>query len=258
MLYSLNTRLKKLMPDEIKCQINRLGDIFDLIKENPDIRCNIQYTNMGELSEKKLDEQIDFIKEVAKDYTIAVINFQDLRKLKAKGYNVYLDLPVSDWETFNNLKNIGVSDIYIDGALGFQMEKIGKAKGKIKIRVTPHMSPNAQWSSSDNENSFYIRPEDIDNYSKYVDILDFRDNSKDAEETLFNIYKRKIFPFDLNNLIRQLNLPTNNIYIANSFCSNRLNCGQRCQEPDISCHLCRNAILISNKMNEYISLTEKN
>ena len=99
---------------------------------------------------------------------------------------------------FNNLKNIGVSDIYIDGALGFQMEKIGKAKGKIKIRVTPHMSPNAQWSSSDNENSFYIRPEDIDNYSKYVDILDFRDNSKDTEETLFNIYKRKIFHFDLN------------------------------------------------------------
>lgn len=233
---------------EIKCYSNRLGDVFDYFKENHNKRCNIILKD-NEISDY-FYEQIDFIKATAKEYTIAVTRFEILKRLIKEGYNAYLAYPVSDWETFNNLKNLGVTDIIIDGALGFQMSSIAQAKGDIKIRVTPMLSSNAALSLPDspNENSFFIRPEDLKYYEDYIDIIEFQAETATQEKTYFEIYNRGFYDYDLTLLIRSLHTKVPNPFIIKDFAPRRLNCRQKCQDPAGYCVLCSNAFKIANEL----------
>lgn len=56
---------------------------------------------------------------MASDYTIECGEITILQELLNEGYRAYLRFPISDWETFVALIDMGVSDIYIDGPLGF-------------------------------------------------------------------------------------------------------------------------------------------
>lgn len=141
-----------------------------------------------------------------------------------KGYHAYLATPVTDWETFLTLKRLGVSDIYIDGPLGFSMNKIVRGKEDVKIRVSPSVSPNTVLSAESNLTSFFIRPEDLDLYDDYIDVIDFQTAKLEKENKLFDIYKRKSFMFDLALLIDNLNDSINNLYVTNDFGLERLNC----------------------------------
>lgn len=117
MIFSVNYRSSnKDSADEIKCPFNKLGLIFDFIKENPNKRYNIVIKNsISEEILNKAIEQIDYVREVAENYTIETGNILILNTLLDKGYNTYLRFPVSDWGTFHDLVLLGVSDIYIDG-----------------------------------------------------------------------------------------------------------------------------------------------
>lgn len=83
---------------EIRCASNQLGTIFEFVKEHPNKRYNILFTKEQELN--KLIEQIEYIKTVAKDYTIECEDVTILKKLLDLGLNAYLRFPATDWETF--------------------------------------------------------------------------------------------------------------------------------------------------------------
>lgn len=120
-----------------------------------------------------------------------------MRTLITEGYNAYITFPATEWETFINLKDNGVSDIYIDGPLGFQTDLLQKKKVSTLIRVSPSRSLNAELSKSNNATSFFIRPEDLNLYESTIDIIDFNEPNQEKEDTLFKIYKRGTFDFDL-------------------------------------------------------------
>ncbi len=146
--------------------------------------------------------------------------------------------PVTDWETFSGLKKLGVSDIYIDGPLGFQTKAIAKGKEDIKIRVSPTVSPNASLTGSTPQ-SFFIRPEDLNLYEGAIDIIDFKElESIDREEALFTIYKRGTFNYNLSQLITGMSPDVNNLTFPRDFGKERLNCGQRCKIYPGRCHYC--------------------
>lgn len=171
------------------------------------------------------------------------------------GYNRYLRFPVTDWETFQELREAEVSDIYIDGPLGFQMDLLEKYKGDIKIRVSPTISPNASLSAERKPTSFFIRPEDLSLYSA-IDIIDFSQPSKDKEDTLFSIYTRGSFSYDINLLID--GLPSrNNLLFKEEFGKTRLNCKQKCNIPGHHCHYCDTYFSVASRLNEFAQLSKK-
>jgi len=171
------------------------------------------------------------------------------------GYNRYLRFPVTDWETFQELREAEVSDIYIDGPLGFQMDLLEKYKGDIKIRVSPTISPNASLSAERKPTSFFIRPEDLNLYSA-IDVIDFSQPSKDKEDTLFNIYTRGSFSYDINLLID--GLPSrNNLLFKEEFGKTRLNCKQKCNIPSHHCHYCDTYFSVTSRLNELAQLSKK-
>lgn len=232
--------------DEIKCPINQLGSIFDYVKENPNKRYNI-VSNFEHLNDI-LYKQIDFIREVAADYTVGCSNFRAMEDLIKKGYNAYFAHPIADWETFLNLVKAGVSDIWIDGSLGFQRNNIVLAKENVKIRVSPTMSINAAFSHGDNLNSFFIRPEDLHLYEGAIDIVDFCQTGKHAEETLLDIYQRGTYMANLRILIKQLNVDIDNNLLPTDFGKARLDCGQKCFIPNKTCHNCFNNAKLSKAL----------
>lgn len=95
------------------------------------------------------------------------------------------------------------------------------------IRMTPQMSSNIMTHIESRHNAYsaFIRPEDVKAYEGFIDILDFKINNKDMEKTLFNIYKREYFNYNLKELIKQLNIDyVNNTLIPKRFAERRLNC----------------------------------
>lgn len=245
MNYSLSSNNKQLLPYEIKCPINRLADIFDFLKENPQTRCNVILNN-SEIPEY-FEEQMEYIIGITKDnYTIKTKDYKTLVYLLKEKYNAYLSIPATNWESFNILKNLGVSDICVDGTIAFQAEALAKGKDNVKLRMVPTNSFNALLKFNRTETSFYVRPEDLYLYENIIDIVDFQTQDAEIEKTLFEIYNRGTFPHEIKYLINNLLYDTKNIAIRPEFGKIRLNCGQRCEIPGKECHICENALKLGD------------
>ena len=241
MLFSVNhNSSKKQEEDEIKCPVNQLGLIIKDLRAREVVRANIMVFSGEYLDE--IIEQVELVKKAVGDnYTIECRNYGDLIAILKKGYHAYHYYPVTDWESFQVLVELGVSDIYIDGPLCFQAERVSKAakEHNIKIRISPSVSPNISPAASPAPNSFFIRPEDLEIYSPYFDIIDFQASNQDQQDTLFSIYKKGSFLFDFNFIVETLHEePILCGLISKEFAKNRLNCKQICKIPGESCHLC--------------------
>lgn len=249
MQYSVFHRSKyKDQASEIRCPSNQLGLIVKYIKEHPEKRYNIIYDEDKDPI-PKLIEQVDLVKDITPNYTIEVSKITTLQTLIATDYNAYLRHPVTDEETLDNLLHLGVSDVYIDGPLGFEIDFLTKRKGQAFIRTSPCLSANASLApnSKSNATSFFIRPEDLHLYQSAIDIIDFKEKDQDKEDTLFQIYNRGTFNFNLQDLIPQLHIEVPNLFIKPDFAENRLNCGQRC----FRCHLCETQLALASKLVRY-------
>lgn len=259
MLYSISYQSANIVDaDEIKCPCNQLGLLFKFIKQHPEKRINITVPSDYNDIDKLLEQADLVISVIGDNYTITCGDLILLDILLNKGYKACVKFPVADWETFGILKEHGVSDIYIDGPLGFQVDNLIQAKGNVNIRVTPALSPNAAFSRTSNASSFFIRPEDIDRYSEVIDILDFPAADIDREDALFKAYRRKSFPYNLALLIANLNTQTENALIRDDFADHRLNCGQKCKVPGHPCHICDSQIYITNQLLRYYEKDQAN
>lgn len=258
MLFSIGYKSsRKQEADEIKCPCNQLGLIFDFIKENSDKRYNI--INPQEQDFNKAIEQINFVREVASDYTVECEDINALLNLLEKDVNAYLRFPITDWEDFNNVLKLGVTDIYIDGPLCFQMDKMKIIRNNysVNIRISPNVSPNCALINP-SPNSFFVRPEDLKLYDEYIDIIDFKTPYQEQEDSLFSIYKRGTFNYSLDSIVVGLTPCINNILLDGSdFARQRLNCGQKCKIPGRSCHYCETTFKVLNNSIEVAKIEKK-
>lgn len=222
------------------------------MRENPNKRYVVADASSEDL--ETVIQQANILKDIVKHYTIECQSITQMRALLHSEYPAFLKYPISDWETLNNLMEIGVSDVYVDGPLGFSLKGVHdrcKEKG-IKVRIAPTVSPNTAMVGL-KPNSFFIRPEDLGIYEKYIDVLDFRVPKKEKEDTLFTIYKRGTFYYNLKDLLEECTFSVPNPFIKPEFGPSRLNCGQRCLVPGHSCHLCETQIQLTNLVYDYFS-----
>lgn len=245
MKYSINATNQHQIKDadEYKCPFNRLADIIHLI-DTTKARLNIQYVPDTEDDFNILQQQIKVLRQRGIDFTVACKTLKDLDKVLNSAAPAYLDFPIAEWELLRNMINRGVSDIWIDGALCFTADGLKSliADKDIRVRMTPHMSSSASFSPGGRTNAYsaFVRPEDTDLYENFIDIFDFKTDNKDTEKTLYNIYKRKYYNYNLQDLVKQLNYNynINNALIPKRFAENRLNCQQKCQTPFSKCTIC--------------------
>lgn len=217
MKYSVNADNRTAIKDadEYKCKFNRLGDIISLI-ETTKARLNILYEPEDATDFNILLDQIKILEKKKVDFVIACKDLRNLHAVLDLEVPAYLNFPISDWETFFNILEWGVSDIWIDGALCFSADAIRKHTNGVNVRMCPHMSANAGFSAGHRSNAYsaFIRPEDVDTYETFIDILDFKTEDIEMEKTLYNIYKRKYFHNNLKELVKQLTIDVNNTLLS--------------------------------------------
>ena len=252
MLFSISYQSKmKKLADEIRCPYNQLGLLLKFMKENPQKRYLIELpSDINQEGIDKAIKELEIIKDMISDYTFACYSLNSFKETRKRSYQAFLALPVTDWELFDSLLEQGASDIWIDGALGFQVNTITRAKGNTRIRAVPNYSAVID---SMKPNSFFIRPEDLSKYEDAIDIVFFREKEVSREELVFTIYKRGNFIGNIEDLIPVTREPTPNALFKEDFADVRLNCRQSCKVPGHHCAYCRTYFNIGKNLQKILS-----
>lgn len=247
MKYSLSSRqteeyLNKC--DEIRVTYNDRNIIFDLIEKYP----NKSIALLRYFSHK--DIEIDW-KEIETFNTLTQGNFvfgatfiNDLVECKKRNIKCYYLEPIRTFRELNGLKKLGVEYVIIDAPLFFQMDKVKQFN--IPVRIAANLSLREILPYDDGVPGPWIRPEDIETYEPYVDMIEFLRANLDEEKALYRIYAEQAnWPGDLKMLIKDLNYSGVNRMIPPDLAQKRLNCGQKCQENG-KCRLCWRMLDLAN------------
>lgn len=187
-----------------------------------------------------------------KGYNIAAIlpDLQPIERLKEKKVPFYLAQYATNWDEFTGMIELGVSDIFITNELGFELDKVSTIakENNVKIRCFANI---AQSSWGKGIKTFFIRPEDVDIYSEYVDVLEFYD-SVNQQNVLYDVYfKSKEWNGKLREIIKRLDDNVNNYYIlGNEFANRRIKCGKKCLKDNSrrKCELCERLIELADTL----------
>ena len=192
---------------------------------------------------KKIYPQYNFVVSLPKfKETIASV-------LRANNISFFDSEPCFTWEKFNVLAKNGVSDIVIGGDLGFSLPKVKNLVDKkyphIRLRAIADISLT-EYKETDPLKGFFIRPEDVDFYSSYIDIIEFLNPI--IQDALYDIYTKGFFMGQLNQIIFGIKENIDTQDIPKSFCEKRLNCNRKCLKGG-SCDTCRLVITLTQYKN---------
>lgn len=234
--------------------------LFKFLDTYKDKRINFRVLDKIDITEPL---GINFIKDLQKEYPNVYIQFpiyskeimDIIKENEIKNY--FFSTYVNNIDMFYSLVNNGVSDMYIVEALGFELEKLSKvAKEKnVSIRVFPNIAQSLVADIPDLK-KFFIRPEDIQDYEKFVDVCEFYYEDNKCIN-YFNIYKNKQEWFgDLSEIINGLNIKLDSRFVLPRFGELRSRCGKKCFKGE-PCHICELIEETAQSMEEAGLLVEK-
>ena len=190
--------------------------------------------------------QIAFSLPAFNDYTSRGL----FNELKNMGYEVFFHSLCNNWETLNVMKDMGVSDIYLVEQMGFEIAAAAAILHplNINIRTFPNIcQTTVNTGDIDPIRTFFIRPEDIDAYEDYIDVLEFFNAEKNIE-TYYKVYAKQGYWYGtLDELIINFNNPIDSRALPTVFGSKRVNCGRRCLKGK-TCMLCDRLVELSDTM----------
>lgn len=169
---------------------------------------------------------------------VEVMFTNDVILLKEKNIRCFINRPIMSYYELNGLIALGVDYVILGAPLFFEMDKI-KEKN-IPVIIIPNIAYGDGIPRPNGINGTWIRPEDLQLYEQYAEIVMF-DNADDIkkEQGLYRIYwEEKTWPGELDMLITNFNLkdPLNRL-LSSDFTKKRLNCGQKC-EREQRCKIC--------------------
>lgn len=184
-----------------------------------------------------------------------------LQKCKDNKIPFYFLFYTRGWGEFNDLVDIGVSEIIITEELGFDLERITRflEDKDIEIRCIPNLVQSS-YKKEHFLTSFWIRPEDvtyIEHKGLHVDTLEFFFTDEYQDPRLdpnfqYGIYAiDKKWSTDLAGII--IGVPAQSIdsaYIMPAFIKHRVNCQKKCMKGT-RCSLCYDYCDLSYLLKDY-------
>lgn len=204
-----------------------------------------QRVNIRDVTES---DDINLIASLKEKYNVAIcftcspeeIKTEDYKTIEKAKVPFYFDYPIDNWGRLEYYLSLGVSDVFISGELGFDLPRVRekvKEKEDVQIRVWANIAQGSN-PKSDGLKDFYIRPEDIDIYGEYIDIIEFF-NSEKEQNILYDVYFHdKAWDGKLKEIIKGMSCEVNNYYIlGDDFVKRRIECKQDCIKGG-KCRLC--------------------
>ena len=229
--------------------------IYDLCEKYPTARINLVklYTHTDEIDWNEINT---FMTLSRNNMIIGLSAFEDLDAARQKGLPHYCPVPVRTYAELEDYKRAGVCRVYLAAPLFFEMDKV-REFGIPMACVANRANSDALFSRPNGVTGTWIRPEDVELYENYVEVLEFFGDRK-QEQALYRIYaERKEWPGDLNYVVQDLEYPCTNRMIPPTLAEKRLNCGQRCKAGG-ACKLCYRMMDLANPdlLRPYLEKTE--
>ena len=104
----------------------------------------------------------------------------------------------------------------------------------------------SSWLETPSIKTFFIRPEDLKLYEKYIDTFEFYINNTSASRlnTLYEIYVKdqKWFGKLEEIIVGYIGEEDNRFFIPNNFGEKRLNCNKKCMQDNEKCNICNRIV----------------
>lgn len=236
-----------------------LQENIDIVKEYTQYRI-VFLVSAIVVNENNIDE-LTLLSNSYKDLVFCAEDFYTAKLMRENGLPMFLDRNAiaTTFDMLVRYCELGVTDVYVGGQLGFSLDKVKYITEKygVKVRVIPNL---AQYSGGngyidiahmDTINAFWIRPEDINMYEDLIDVIEFA-GTDNAQEVFYSIYAiDHSFIGDLKNLIGGMT-SLNNKSLPSEFTENRIDCDKKCLFD--RCHKCFKFQELSKLIDEH-SLT---
>lgn len=210
---------------------NKMWDcFFDIVKQSPEANFALVLGNIEDENVKKIYE---------------ALNANQEQKIK-----YFFEVYINNWDTLNGYLNLHPCDIYIVESLGFQLERVKRLADKYncRIRCFPNVAQSICNMTPDMK-KFFIRPEDIELYSNWVDVFEIWDKVRSLE-TIYKIYvKDKKWFGQLSELITSFSDNIDSRCIDPIFGIRRSNCEKRCMMGR-PCKICDAIKELANTLEE--------
>lgn len=196
-----------------------IAAIYDLIVEIPDKEIVLRLSRNDAIEWKKIQELNNIC-----NLTLAL---EDLHMIPlCKGIKYYWAYPITSFYELNGIVNMGVSQVLISGPLYFDL--IPVAKKGIPVRIVANVCFDNYIPRAEGICGTYVRPDDIDEYDKYVTTIEFVTDKLEKEATLLEIYQKKEWKGNLNLILTNLKFDVDNRGFPKEFASARVQCRQNC------------------------------
>ena len=242
--------------DEINIPFNKddMITLLNYLKNHTSQRINIYIENIDECLQYKIVEKMINLKKENPEINYALkfsMYNKDLPfdKMIKENIKFYFNVYISQWEDLLQMLDLGVSDIYITEDLGFELNKVKKVcENKVQIRAFPNVAQKS-WDKIPDLKSFFIRPEDVEKYEPYIDVLEIYGDRK-KHDILFKIYsKNKQWFGKLNEIITGFNSDLDSKFMTPRFADKRIRCSRECLKGG-KCMICEHIEELSKNLEE--------
>jgi hypothetical protein len=251
--------------DEIRIWYdNQATDLIDFIKEFATKRIILCVPDVDRFIQQKGWSALALIAREAPDIKLAVCfdNYRHARavlqefgeekkealvQLRKIGIDYFYACYASNWDELHAFLAIGVSDVYIAEALGFELDAVAKlCHPEVNIRIYANVAQSCVEAPA--LMKFFVRPDDVEMLEPYIDILEMW-GPTDRQAVYADIYRQGYWHGDLNEIIIGLHEPINNDTLLPTFGEMRLKCGRKCLKGH-HCDICSRTVSIANKMQQ--------
>ena len=176
-----------------------------------------------------------------------ILNLNQIKlALSAKelGIKFMLNTEATSYWELKGLQELGAEYAYIGIPLFFDLNH--SLDLDIKLRTIPTVAYNHNLPHKDGICGQWIRPEDVERYEEYIEVLEFEQCDVAREQTLFKVYAiDKQWSTRLDILVEDLGSPAINRMILPEIVDSRLSCRQRCMSGG-NCHMCQTVLQLAN------------
>lgn len=252
--------------DELEIKYNeRNTHIVEFVQEQPSQQIIIvnldSEENMLLFIKNKEYEKIKDIPNIKISLAPALFhNIEIMEKFQENGIAYYIDIAAYTWQHIHILIEKKVSDILITGPIGLEIKDIATRLHNlgIQVRAIPnYIHKEEEQSSFPTFTSFYIRPEDVEEYEEYIDVLEFPHADLTKALIYYKIYAEdKKWYGNLQEIIEGLDEEFNSKYIMPVFAQMRLNCRRSCFTNG-KCQICHKVKELSENLKKIGIIVER-
>ena len=227
--------------------------ILDFIEKIPNITVILDIPKYAELTDREWNTLEMYNDKL--DFYVTLHNLHIYDVVKLHGLRFYWPYPIVSYYELQGILALEPAYILLGPPLSFDLENI-KSITAVPVRLIANTSYDPYIPREDGICGQWVRPEDVGEYEKYADVLEFVDANLTKEATLLHIYKENgNWPGNLNLLFDNFNFNVDNRAIPEDLGKRRISCRQRCMSGG-SCHRCESALqfaeLIRKKHEEQV------